>query len=76
MMNPRVLIGFALAFAIGVICRLAGVPLPAPPAIIGALLVVAMTVGYLFTDRYAAHRTHTQAKNCGGPTGHAPSNTH
>jgi len=76
MMNPRILIGFALAFSIGVICRLAGVPLPAPPAIIGALLVVAMTVGYLITDRYAAHRTHTQAPNHGGPTGHHPSKTH
>ncbi len=73
MTNTRVLVGFALAFAIGVLCRLAGVPLPAPPAIIGALLVVAMTVGYLLADRYGAHRPHTQAHNCGGPTGRGAS---
>ena len=68
-MNPRVPIGFALAFAIGALCRVAGVPVPAPPAIIGASLVVAMTVGFIFTDRWMSHRPHTQADNHGGPHG-------
>lgn len=44
--------GFALAFAIGFACRLTGIPSPAPPAISGALLVVAMTAGYLLTDQW------------------------
>lgn len=41
------LLGFALALAIGVGCRLLDLPLPAPPRIEGALLVVAMTLGFL-----------------------------
>ncbi|MEL7536436.1 MAG: DUF1427 family protein [Pseudomonadota bacterium] len=70
-MNTKALIGFALAFLIGVVCRLAAIPLPAPPVLIGALLVVAMTSGYALTDRFAAHRAATQRKHCGGPSGSA-----
>jgi XapX domain-containing protein len=65
----KVAIGIALAFAIGVGCRLTTVPLPAPPVLIGALLVVAMSVGYAATDRYAAHREALNRPLCGGPTG-------
>ena len=68
-MNIKVILGFALAFMIGVVCRLSGVPLPAPPVLIGALLVVAMTTGYILVDRYASNRADTQKANCGGPTG-------
>ncbi|MEO1657775.1 MAG: DUF1427 family protein [Pseudomonadota bacterium] len=68
-MNLRIVIGFALAFCIGAICRIAGVPVPAPPAIIGASLVVAMTVGFLLADKRLSHRPHTQTSNCAGPTG-------
>lgn len=64
----KTLIGFALAFAIGVTCRLAGIPLPAPPALIGALLVLAMTTGYLVVDRTVARRASTRDL-CGGPSG-------
>ena len=46
----KVALGFAIAFLIGVACRLAALPLPAPPALIGALLVVAMTLGFLVTS--------------------------
>jgi len=42
--------GLLLALAIGVVCRLAAIPLPASPRTIGALLVVAMTIGFLGTD--------------------------
>lgn len=38
------------AFAIGLVCRRFDIPAPAPPRIEGALLVVAMTVGFLVTD--------------------------
>lgn len=40
-------IGLLLGFAIGVGCRWFDLPLPAPPEIVGALLVVAMTLGFL-----------------------------
>jgi XapX domain-containing protein len=44
------LLGMALALAIGIGCRLLDIPLPAPPKIQGALLVVAMTLGFLVGD--------------------------
>ncbi|MGB5334929.1 MAG: DUF1427 family protein [Woeseiaceae bacterium] len=68
-MNHKTSLGLALAFGIGAVCRAIGIPLPAPPVLIGALLVVAMTTGYVLTDRYAAHRVATQKSRCGGPSG-------
>ena len=68
-MNRKTFIGLALAFSIGAVCRLAGIPVPAPPALIGALLVMAMTTGYVLTDRYAARRLATHEADCGGPSG-------
>lgn len=62
-------IGLLLGFMIGVVCRLAGVPLPAPPVLVGALLVVAMTLGYVVADRFAAHRAAKSRPLCGGPSG-------
>ena len=44
-------LGFMLAFAIGAVCRWLEIPLPAPPRLTGALLVVAITVGFLAADR-------------------------
>jgi XapX domain-containing protein len=67
--HGKIVLGFALAFAIGVLCRMAGVPLPAPPALMGALLVVAMTIGYIVTDRVATHRACRHRPLCGGPSG-------
>jgi XapX domain-containing protein len=45
-------IGLVLAFAVGFACRAFGIPSPAPPVILGALLVMAMTVAYLAVDRW------------------------
>lgn len=45
------LTGLALALGIGIGCRVLDIPLPAPPRLQGALLVVAMTVGFLVADR-------------------------
>jgi XapX domain-containing protein len=42
--------GIAMAFAIGAVCRWFDIPSPSPPKLVGALLVVAMTVGFLVTD--------------------------
>ncbi|MBB4724711.1 XapX domain-containing protein [Xanthomonas euvesicatoria] len=43
-------LGVLLALAIGIGCRLLDLPLPAPPGLTGALLVVAMSVGFLLAD--------------------------
>jgi XapX domain-containing protein len=43
-------IAIALGLAIGVSCRWFDLPLPAPPKLIGALLVVAITLGFLGAD--------------------------
>ena len=62
------LCGLVLAFAIGFACRAFGIPSPAPPVILGALLVVAMTVGYLLVDRIM-NRPAVHSVDCGGPSG-------
>ena len=73
-MNIKSVLGLALAFAIGFACRAFDIPSPAPPIIVGALLVVAMTVGYLLVDR-ALTQPARHALDCGGPSGLAPSAT-
>jgi len=70
----RSLLGLALAFAIGFACRAFAIPSPAPPAIVGALLVVAMTTGYVIVDRLMT-RPARHAVNCAGPRGLPPSAT-
>ncbi|MEN1727801.1 MAG: DUF1427 family protein [Pseudomonadota bacterium] len=42
--------GLILAFVIGLGCRWFDLPVPAPPRIMGALLVVVMTLGFLSAD--------------------------
>lgn len=44
------LIGIALGLLIGAGCRWFDLPLPAPPKLTGAMLVVFMTLGFLGTD--------------------------
>lgn len=48
------LIGLIIAFAIGVGCRLFDIPVPAPPRLQGALLVVAMSAGFVAGMRWFA----------------------
>ena len=47
MIDFGALIGIALGLTIGFVCRWFDLPLPAPPKLVGALLVVAMTVGFM-----------------------------
>ena len=47
----RILIAFIVAFGIGAASRWTGVPSLAPQAIVGALLIVAMSAGYVSADR-------------------------
>jgi XapX domain-containing protein len=39
--------GILLGLVIGAACRWFDIPLPAPPKLVGALLVVAMTAGFV-----------------------------
>ena len=48
------LAGLGLALVIGVACRVIDIPLPAPPRLQGALLVLAMTTGFLVADAFLA----------------------
>lgn len=47
----KTILGVVLAFAIGAACRWIDIPVPAPNKLIGAVLVVAVTLGYLAADR-------------------------
>jgi XapX domain-containing protein len=47
----KILIAFIVAFGIGAASRWTGVPSLAPQAIVGALLIVAMSTGYVSADR-------------------------
>ena len=52
----RILIAFIVASGIGAGSRWADVPSPAPKAIVGALLIVAMSAGWVFADRFLLHK--------------------
>jgi XapX domain-containing protein len=47
----KTIIGIVLGICIGIGCRVFGIPLPGPPAILGAVLAVAMATGYTVTDK-------------------------
>jgi len=42
--------GLLLGLIIGALCRLFDIPSPAPPRLIGACLLLAMTVGFVAAD--------------------------
>jgi XapX domain-containing protein len=44
-------IGILLALAIGGACRYFNVPVPAPPTLIGVLLIACITAGYMVVDQ-------------------------
>ena len=50
----KIVAAFVVALAIGAISRGPASPSLAPQAIVGSLLIVAMTAGYVLTDRYLA----------------------
>jgi XapX domain-containing protein len=55
--SVKLALGIVLAAAIGATCRFFDIPAPAPPKLLGACLVVAMTMGYMLTDQYLSART-------------------
>ncbi|MEM1081092.1 MAG: DUF1427 family protein [Pseudomonadota bacterium] len=60
-MHLKPIIGIVIAFMIGLACSVLTIPVPAPPLLSGAMLVVAMTSGYLLADRYLANHETAQA---------------
>jgi XapX domain-containing protein len=46
------LLGITVALAIGAFVRLLRLPVPSPPTIYGALMVLGLTVGYLLMDHW------------------------
>ena len=48
-------LGIVVALLIGGLVRMLRLPIPSPPTLLGALMVVAMTVGYLLTGWLMRH---------------------
>jgi XapX domain-containing protein len=48
----KIVISLVLAFGIGAACRYFAIPVPAPPKLLGGLLIIAITVGYMTADRF------------------------
>jgi XapX domain-containing protein len=44
-------LGLCIAFLLGAFCRWMDIPAPAPNRIVGALLVVAATLGYITVEK-------------------------
>ena len=44
--------GLGLGLVIGFVCRYFDIPSPAPPKLVGALLVLAMTLGFMFGGHF------------------------
>ncbi len=67
----KFIIGLAISFAVGVGCRYFDIPVGSPAVVPGALLVLAMTMGYASTDTMLNRRNRlaTTSHLCGGPTG-------
>jgi XapX domain-containing protein len=57
----KIVIAFLIAIGIGAASRWARIPSLAPQAIVGALLIVAMTAGYTITDRCLAAKAPARA---------------
>jgi XapX domain-containing protein len=70
----KIIAGMILGLVIGAGCRWFDIPLPGPPKLVGVLLILSITLGYMATDKFIA--TSFSAKGpaltkdmCGGPTG-------
>jgi XapX domain-containing protein len=72
----KFMIGLVISFAVGVVCRYFDIPAGSPAVIPGALLVLAMTTGYSWTNRIleAKNKPATTAHLCGGPRGASVAN--
>jgi XapX domain-containing protein len=71
----KVLLGLLIGFLLGALCRWLDIPVPSPPKLLGALLVVAITLGYMAMDgfiarRHPAQETHDSARTSAAGEGH------
>jgi XapX domain-containing protein len=53
----KIAIGLLLAVCVGIGCRWFGIPLPGPPAIMGAAMAVAMATGYTATEYFLTRKS-------------------
>lgn len=67
----KLMIGVAVSFIVGAGCRFFDIPVPSPPVIPGALLVLAMTIGYSVSNKFLNGKGEFASTShlCGGPTG-------
>jgi XapX domain-containing protein len=70
----KMIVGIFLGLLIGAGCRWFDIPAPSPPKLAGALLIVAMTLGYMATDKlivdkFSLKGRATTTEVCGGPAG-------
>jgi XapX domain-containing protein len=67
----KLMIGVIISFIIGAGCRYFDIPVPSPPVIPGALLVLAMTIGYSTTNKFLDRKGEYASTShlCGGPAG-------
>ena len=67
----KLLVGVVVSFIVGAGCRFFDIPVPSPPVIPGAILVLAMTIGYSATSKVLDRRGNfaTTSRLCGGPSG-------
>lgn len=67
----RFIVGLVISFAVGVGCRYFDIPVGSPAVIPGALVVLAMTMGYSSTNKILNRRSRLANTShlCGGPSG-------
>ena len=71
----KFILGVLISFAVGVGCRFFDIPVGSPPVVPGAILVLAMTLGYSSTNALLNKRNQPALHSglCGGPTGKSAS---
>ncbi len=64
-------VGLIVSFSVGVCCRYFDIPVGSPSVIPGAIIVLAMTAGYSWTNQIlnSRNKAATTGHLCGGPTG-------
>lgn len=63
----KIIVGLLLGVLVGATCRWFDIPVPSPPSLLGALLVVAVTVGYAATDHALRARENALAAPVAAP---------
>ena len=56
----KIIMGLFLGFLIGIGCRCFDIPLPGPPKLIGAMVVLSMTFGYVGMDYLLSRKATTR----------------